>query len=63
MCLPYRQRGQGSIGIIIRISYSKQACGDELLGGHLCSVRVIVNALVESYARLEDVVLVLKLVD
>ncbi|RNA41433.1 hypothetical protein BpHYR1_041507 [Brachionus plicatilis] len=24
---------------IIRISYSKQACGDDLLGGHLCSVR------------------------
>ncbi|RNA40843.1 hypothetical protein BpHYR1_030371 [Brachionus plicatilis] len=21
------------------ISYSKQACGDDLLGGHLCSVR------------------------
>ncbi|RMZ97604.1 hypothetical protein BpHYR1_012599 [Brachionus plicatilis] len=26
--------------IIIIISYSKQACGDDLLEGHLCSVRV-----------------------
>ncbi|RNA18792.1 hypothetical protein BpHYR1_045194 [Brachionus plicatilis] len=24
----------------IKKTYSKQACGDDLLGGHLCSVRI-----------------------
>ncbi|RNA19594.1 hypothetical protein BpHYR1_042760 [Brachionus plicatilis] len=34
-----------------KISYSKQACGDDLLGGHLCSVRKFVCVYLSSSER------------